>query len=188
MDDRSKERFEKHIISKDNCWLTDLWCNQRGYGQFHLKRSRMNASRASFLIYNGEIPEGMFVCHKCDNPPCVNPEHLFLGTHTENMRDMVEKGRSNRGSKNPQSKLTEKEVFQIKALLVETNLTVERISVLFDVSQRTIAYIKQNDIWKHVNYIANSNFSNTNTDVNKNSNRNKNKNKPLEWKQLSLFD
>ncbi|MEG4350181.1 HNH endonuclease signature motif containing protein [Microcoleus sp. LAD1_D3] len=188
MDNRSKERFEKHIISKDNCWLTDLWANDKGYGQFHLKRSRMNASRASFLIYNGDIPEGMFVCHKCDNPPCVNPEHLFLGTHTENMRDMVEKGRSNRGSKNPQSKLTEKEVFQIKALLVETNLTVERISILFDVSQRTIAYIKQNDIWKHVNYIANSNLSNTNPDVNKNSNRNKNKNKPLEWKQLSLFD
>lgn len=182
-DPNIKQRFEKHIISKDDCWITDLYCNHRGYGQFALNRKRMNASRVSFLLYNGEIPEGMFVCHKCDNPPCVNPEYLFLGTHKENMRDMVEKGRSNRGSKNSSAKLTEKEVFQIKALLFETGLTSERIAILFGVSTRTISYIKQDGIWKHVNYVANSK-SNTNS----NSNSNRNKNKSLEWKQLSLFD
>ncbi|MEG5063131.1 HNH endonuclease signature motif containing protein [Microcoleus sp. B3-A4] len=193
MSDRTiKKRFEKHVISKDNCWLTDLWCNDKGYPKISLNKKRINASRVSFQLYKGEIPEGIFVCHKCDNPSCVNPEHLFLGTHKENMRDMVEKGRSNKGSKNPQSKLTEKEVFQIKALLLETNLTVERISILFEVSRRTIGYIKQNNIWKHVNCVANSSFSNTSTDRNKNNNRNNNRNgnrqKSLEWEQLSLFD
>lgn len=189
MSDRTiKTRFEKHVISKDNCWLTDLWCNDKGYPQISLNKKSINASRVSFQLYNGEIPEGIFVCHKCDNPSCVNPEHLFLGTHKENMRDMVQKGRSNKGSKNSQSKLTEKEVFQIKALLFETDLTTERLGILFNVSSRTILLIKQNSRWKHVNYVANSSFSNTNTNTERNSNKNKNRKKTLEWKQLSLFD
>ncbi|MEG4084594.1 HNH endonuclease signature motif containing protein [Microcoleus sp. POL10_C6] len=180
---RIKKQFEKHIISKEDCWITDLYRNHQGYGQFNIKvklqRSRMNASRVSFMIYKGEIPEGMFVCHKCDNPPCVNPEHLFLGTHQENMRDMVAKGRSNKGSKNPQSKLTEKEVFQIKVLLLETNLTTERLSILFDVSPRTIAYIKKNHMWKHVSSVVNPKTVDRNIDRKKNDE---------EWQQLNLLD
>ncbi|MEG4396426.1 HNH endonuclease signature motif containing protein [Microcoleus sp. BROC3] len=184
--DRIKKQFEKHIISKEDCWITDLYRNHKGYGQFNLKvklkRTRMNASRVSFMIYNGEIAEGMFVCHKCDNPPCVNPEHLFLGTHQENMSDMVAKGRSNKGSKNPHSKLTEKEVFQIKVLLLETNLSAERLSILFDVSPRTIAYIKKNYIWKHVSSVVSPKT------VDRNIDRNIDRKNDEEWQQLNLLD
>jgi len=91
------------------------------------------------------------------------------------MRDMIEKGRSLKGSKTSQSKLTEKEVFQIKALLSETNLTPKRIASLFDICTRTISYIQHDGIWKHVNYVANR----------KNNSKSK---KSVGWKQLSLFD
>ena len=176
MNDRTiKQRLEKHIIRKDDCWITDLHCNHRGYPRIKVNNRGINASRVSFQLYNGEIPERMLVCHRCDNPGCVNPQDLFLGTHKDNMRDMIEKGRSLKGSKNSQSKQTKKEVFQIKALLSETNLTPKRIASLFDVCTRTISYIQHDGIWKHVNYVANS----------KNNSKSK---KSVGWKQLSLFD
>jgi len=74
MNDRTiKQRFEKHIIRKDDCWITDLHCNHRGYPRIKVNNRGINASRVSFQLYNGEIPEGMLVCHRCDNPGCVNP-------------------------------------------------------------------------------------------------------------------
>lgn len=68
--------------------------NQRGYGLLKITYTSMVVSRLAWTLTNGAIPDGMFVCHKCDNPPCCNVDHLFLGTHRENMADMVSKGRS----------------------------------------------------------------------------------------------
>ena len=113
----------------------------------------------------------MFVCHKCDNPACVNPEHLFLGTQIDNMKDMEKKGRSTRGSRHPSAKLEEKQVFEIKRLLWKTDLNHQKIANLFNIGSATISQIKTGRIWKHVIY----------TSAGKGKN-------PLEGKQLSLFD
>jgi len=105
------------------------------------------------MIHNGEIGAGLFVCHKCDTPLCVNPDHLFLGTHQENMNDCVAKGRTNggtktplRGSKNAKSKLSESQVALIRSL----NWPQRKIASHFGVSQALISKIKRNEMWRHI--------------------------------------
>ena len=89
------ERFFSFVSvgSADACWPWTGRKFENGYGQFKLGSKCRKASRVSWELHNGPIPEGKYVLHRCDNPPCVNPTHLFLGTHKENMSDMVAKGR-----------------------------------------------------------------------------------------------
>ena len=82
-------------LSDDQCWKWKGYKNRQGYGRMGIAPSQcVNAHRVSWTIHNGAIPEGMFVCHKCDNPECSNPKHLFLGTRQDNINDMMVKKRS----------------------------------------------------------------------------------------------
>jgi len=144
-----QERIEQHIISKDGCWITDL-SSPRGYPRIGYNHKTRKVSRIMFELHKGEIPQGMFICHKCDNRGCVNPEHLFLGSHEDNMADMVRKNRQAKGSNQGSAKLTEEQVAEIKRLLAEGKLTQRQIGEMFGICQTHVSSIKLGTKWNHI--------------------------------------
>jgi hypothetical protein len=146
-----EERFWKYVQKgkPNECWLW-IGCvfkKRRGYGQFFSgKHSR--AHRFSYELHYGKIPDGLMVLHHCDNPPCVNPRHLFCGTAKENTEDMIKKGRMSKGEKHPISKLTEKQVVEIRKIGLSGKLTQGEIGKKFGVSNITISDIMRNKKWK----------------------------------------
>ena len=87
---RFEEKFTKH---ESGCWLWNAACRTTGYGVFSYNGKPVTASRVSYILYKGTDPGDLFVCHTCDNPKCVNPDHLFLGTNQDNVEDRKRKGR-----------------------------------------------------------------------------------------------
>lgn len=148
-----KQKFEEYVIKTDEgCWKWKGTTKGAGYGKLHLSDSFISAHRASWLIHYGEIPNNLCVLHKCDNPECTNPSHLFIGTSKDNTQDMIKKGRKNPALGETRSiKLTNEKVLQIKNLLKKNELTQLEIGQLFNVDQSTISNIKRNKRWKHIN-------------------------------------
>ena len=147
-----KERFDKkyEVVTESGCWLWTASTFNTGYGRFGKnvdgKWKTGSAHRASYTIHKGDIPKGMYVCHRCDVKTCVNPDHLFLGNNQDNMSDMINKGRSLTGSKNPNSKLSEKEVKEISVLL-EQGVYQKDIAKRYNIVQSTVSVIKLGDHW-----------------------------------------
>lgn len=153
---REIERFWSHVNerSPEECWLWDGGLLGGGYGEFWTKsRKERYAHRVSWTIAYGTIPDGLFVCHKCDVKACVNPAHLFVGTHVENMADMTAKGRrrgsGHPGSQHSQAKLTEEDIPTIRELYA-AGVMQKHIAARFRVSPGTIGFITRGETWKHV--------------------------------------
>ena len=143
-------------LGKD-CWEWKGAVNHGGYGHYSGRTlstvgRRVNyvAHRASWEITMGAIPDGLLVCHRCDNPPCVNPDHLFLGTHADNMEDMVRKGRKKRGENHSRARLAESDVLRIRELVAKGGLSQAAIGELFGISGTHVGNIALRNKWKHV--------------------------------------
>lgn len=134
-----------------DCWEWTGPKNSTGYGALVIARNTWTAHRLSYLLHNGDIPEGAFICHRCDNPPCVNPAHLYAGTPADNVRDREERNRSRtlRGEANGMALLTEDSVRAIRSL-VEQGIPRASIAEQFGVCKATVSHIAVRRNWSHV--------------------------------------
>lgn len=150
--DKQVARFWSKIDigSPVECWEWSNSTNWKGYGHLGINEVTWLSHRLAWMLTSGDIPDGLCVLHECDNPLCCNPDHLFLGTHTDNMHDMIRKGRLviNNGSKNGRSKLTEDQVREIRKL--KPLYSLRQLGKIFDVSHGAIDLVIQGKTWKHV--------------------------------------
>lgn len=152
-----RERFEEYfeIGDFDDCWNWLGGTISGEYGQFGSSEGSKYAHRVAYELYVGPVTDGLYVCHSCDNPSCVNPNHLFLGTQKDNIRDMDRKGRrvvgDMRGEKNGNSKLTEGDVREIKELWATGNYTIADLARMFLIGWTAISDIVKGQKWIHVN-------------------------------------
>lgn len=136
-------RFWSYVDKSGECWIW-LGCkNHDGYGRFNLGGLIKNAHRCAWIIAHGQIATDLCVCHHCDNRACVNPAHLFLGTHADNMRDMGNKGRTHK------SKLTPLQVKTIRELRT-TGMTTIEIARQFAVTNSLVSMIVNRRIWRDI--------------------------------------
>ena len=120
-----QQKLLKNIIKSENdCWIWNKSKDKDGYGAIMYKSIRYKAHRASYIAFIGSIPNNMCVCHACDNPSCINPNHLFIGTHKDNLQDMSKKGRSNKshGVKHYKSYLSKENVLDIRKIHINNCL------------------------------------------------------------------
>lgn len=139
----------KHTVLNSQCWEWTGWTNPDGYGRIYVCGGAVQAHRFSWLISKGPTGD-LCVLHKCDNPTCVNPEHLFLGDRVDNNKDREAKGRGARmkGKDHPRAKLTESNVREIRQRF-ETD-GAKRLSIEFGVTSVMIRYIVKRILWSHI--------------------------------------
>lgn len=156
----ARSKMEKGLArgSVSDCWFWTLSVGSHGYGQINFGENRIVcAHRVAYILEHGSIPDGLHICHTCDNKRCCNPDHLFAGTRFDNMSDMSRKRRqwlqsrpeSVAGSKNPSSKLDEGKVREIRAL-ADDGESFARLSEVYGVTRTMIGYIVRRKNWRHV--------------------------------------
>lgn len=153
---RSVATFWGKVQKTETCWLWDGQINAGGYGRMGIYVKGQSghgqvafyAHHLGWLLEKGPIPDGLLVLHKCDVPRCVRPDHLYLGTHAENMKDMKDRGRSPRGSAGAKAKLTEEDVARIREL--RGTLSQSEIAREYGVTQAIISKAQLGQTWAHV--------------------------------------
>jgi|WetSurMetagenome_2_1015567.scaffolds.fasta_scaffold29718_5 hypothetical protein len=154
------KRFYDNVIKGEavaDCWIWSKWLDKDGYGRMTFKGKKYAAHRLSRIVNNGEIPYNLYVLHKCDNPSCVNPDHLFLGTQQDNIDDCRNKGRANTshnfkkiyGSSNGSSHITEQDVLNIR-LRYDKGVQQKILANQFGIGRATVWAIVHRHSWTHI--------------------------------------
>lgn len=150
----SEQKFWEKVDKKeeDECWEWKACKDTCGYGIIWYNKKNTKTHRFSWILHYGKIPKGTEVCHHCDNPPCVNPKHLWMGTHRSNMLDMRAKNRGSitKGEKNGSHKLTENDVINIRNKYKMKKYTITKLSKQYEMCWNTIYYIVNRKLWKHI--------------------------------------
>jgi len=150
----TKERFDtKYKVSEESgCWLWVAYIDNTGYGSlsYGCRGDTEGAHRVSYELYKGPIPKGMCILHTCDTPTCVNPDHLFLGTQLDNIKDRNSKGRAAKGETHGSAKLTEEQVVTIRKEYAEGCCTQAVLATKYKVTNSVISGIINRRYWKHV--------------------------------------
>lgn len=145
------DQSNPHYAGLGKCWIWKDHKLKGGYGQFRVGNSRVAAHRLSYLLKYQKIPEGSCICHRCDNPSCVNPSHLFAGSFKDNSQDRTKKGRNNSpvGTRHGTHKLSNAQVLRIRALLSE-GFTGRFLAKEYGVSTSVISEIRTRKLWSHI--------------------------------------
>lgn len=144
-----KKRFWDKVDTAGSCWEWAGCIDKDGYGKFSVGYKSIVAHRFAYSLVSGLIPEGMCVCHHCDNPGCVKPSHLFLGTDADNHKDSVAKGRRARGETCGKSKLCENDVHEIRRLR-SLGLKPSLLGKMWRVTLQNVIFIVNRETWKHI--------------------------------------
>lgn len=162
-----EERFWEKVKKTDTCWIWTGSKRNKGYGAFSYtvggRLIQGRAHRYSYELHKGAIRPGYFVLHKCDNPACVNPDHLFLGTNEDNIRDMLKKGRHiaggthcgdegdwKRGTKHHAAKLTEEDVRELRRLHATGEWSYSQLGKRFQIGPSAAYKIVKRLLWRHL--------------------------------------
>ena len=160
LNERQYDNFFAKVVrgeSTDACWVWTGSKSSKGYGNFNVNRSTQSSHRISYRLHVGEIGEGLIICHTCDNPACVNPDHLFTGTHLDNVTDKMDKGRDRYGNQkgiaNASSRLSEEDVRYIVTLLPSmTNVAISKL--IGKVTHASVSLIRRGKSWSHITGIT----------------------------------
>lgn len=138
-----------------DCWVWTGARNPKGYGNFSSNKRFFKAHRHAWSLFNGEIPKNIFVCHRCDNPSCVRPEHLFLGSNQDNLHDASLKGRMSswqraQGEANGNSRIDRRAVRAIREAFENACFSVKQLADGFNIGRSTVLHILNRETWRHV--------------------------------------
>jgi len=146
-------RFFSHVVKDGDCWVWTGCQHKFGYGRFRTPAATVYAHRWAYELWHGPVPAGKYVLHSCDNPPCVNPDHLRAGSQAENFQEAVDKGRFDYaarkmpvGEQHHAAKLTEADVRAIRAAAGSQR----QIGVMYGISQAAVHNIRARKTWQHV--------------------------------------
>ncbi len=144
-------RFWERVDRSSECWVWTRYRDRDGYGVFDPSRENgeRRAHRWSWILFRGTIPNGLDVLHRCDNPPCVRPDHLFVGTTQANVADKVAKGRHAHGERVGGAKMTPEAVREMRRLR-DGGMLLDALSALFGVHVTTVSHICRRETWRHV--------------------------------------
>ena len=145
--------FFQRIGDAEECWLWSGAKNDKGYGQISIEGKVLYAHRVAYELVYGPVDDDLEICHHCDNSSCVRPNHLFIGTHHDNMVDAGRKGhmrRNMQGSRHPATRLTEDDIRQIRKRYAVGGITYSKLALDYDVGWTTIQKIITRKSWQHI--------------------------------------